>query len=130
MVSDPRNDAKTQDGADLIRRCLEACSDCALACSACAGACLTEDRVADLAPCIRSDLDCAELCTVTGSVLARRADGDTRGLRALVEACRQACLSCAEECEKHARMHDHCRVCAEACRRCVAACDDLLATLQ
>ena len=33
----------------------------------------------------------------------------------------------AEECEKHAGMHEHCRICAEACRRCEQACDQLLA---
>ena len=37
--------------------------------------------------------------------------------------------ACGDECEQHAQMHEHCRVCAEACRRCERACADLLATL-
>jgi hypothetical protein len=35
-------------------------------------------------------------------------------------------MTCAEECERHAEHHDHCRVCAEACRRCEEACSALL----
>jgi Domain of Unknown Function (DUF326) len=31
--------------------------------------------------------------------------------------------------ERHARMHEHCRVCAQACRRCEQACRELLVTL-
>ncbi len=37
--------------------------------------------------------------------------------------------SAGDECEKHAQMHEHCRVCAEACRRCESACADLFAAL-
>lgn len=33
---------------------------------------------------------------------------------------------CAEECEHHAGMPEHCRICAEACRRCENACAALL----
>jgi hypothetical protein len=40
------------------------------------------------------------------------------------------CRACAEECECHARHHEHCRLCAEECRRCERACDDLLAALR
>ena len=36
-------------------------------------------------------------------------------------------LACADECERHAAYHAHCRVCADVCRRCRKACDDLLA---
>ena len=39
------------------------------------------------------------------------------------------CASCATECEAHADMHEHCRICAEACRRCEQACADLLGSL-
>ncbi|MGC5077785.1 hypothetical protein [Agrococcus sp. DT81.2] len=49
--------------------------------------------------------------------------------RAMLEACRAACRACAEECERHADMHEHCRICADACRRCETASADLLATL-
>lgn len=49
--------------------------------------------------------------------------------RAAVQACAQTCASCADECERHAQMHHHCRVCAEACRQCEDACRNLLAAM-
>ncbi|MEU7921763.1 four-helix bundle copper-binding protein [Micromonospora zamorensis] len=30
---------------------------------------------------------------------------------------------------RHADMHEHCRICADACRACERACRDLLATM-
>jgi hypothetical protein len=43
-------------------------------------------------------------------------------MRQLLEVCAAACRTCAEECERHAGHHEHCRICAEACRRCERAC--------
>ena len=48
---------------------------------------------------------------------------------AIVEACAVACLACAEECDRHAAHHEHCRVCAVVCRLCKQACDDLVAAI-
>jgi len=48
----------------------------------------------------------------------------------LLEACVAICKSCGDECERHAQMHEHCRVCAEACRRCEQACRQLLAAMK
>jgi hypothetical protein len=42
----------------------------------------------------------------------------------MLHACAAACRLCADECEKHAKMHEHCRICAESCRRCVSACEE------
>ena len=43
--------------------------------------------------------------------------------------CGLACLACGEECQKHAHMHEHCRICAESCMRCAQACRDALGDL-
>ncbi len=51
---------------EKLRACIEACFECAQACTACADACLSEDRVAELTKCIRTDLDCADICETTG----------------------------------------------------------------
>ena len=83
----------------------------------------------ELRRCITTNLDCADVCAATGRVLTRRTETDPALVRSLVEACRAACAACADECEKHAGMHEHCRVCAEACRRCEAACAALLSDL-
>src|SRR3546814_743845 len=90
---------------------------------------LSEDMVAELTKCIRTNLDCADLCAATGSIFSRHTGYDANLTRAALEACRVACASCADECEQHADMHEHCRICAEACRRCEKACTELLNTL-
>jgi hypothetical protein len=114
---------------EKLAECIGACFECAQACTACADACLSEDMVADLAVCIRTDLDCADICVATGNILSRQTGRNTTLTRTLLEACRVACGVCAEECERHAGMHEHCRICAEACRRGETACAELLATL-
>ena len=100
-----------------------ACEQC---CTACADACLDEDGDMDLRYCIRTNLDCADVCATTGRMLSRQTQPNARLLRSQLEACRVACDACADECEKHADMHDHCRVCMECCRECSQACQALL----
>jgi hypothetical protein len=75
---------------------------------------------------IRLYLDCADVCTVTAAVLSRQAEHDPIVTESLLGVCAAACRSCGDECERHARMHEHCRVRAEACRRCEQACRELL----
>ncbi|MEV4715045.1 four-helix bundle copper-binding protein [Micromonospora sp. NPDC049374] len=101
---------------------------CSQACTACADACLSDNMVAELTKCTRSNLDCADICTTTARVLSRHTGYDANITRAMLEACATACKACGDECAAHADMHEHCRVCAEACRACEQACRDLLAT--
>lgn len=112
-----------------LTACIQACFECSQACTACADACLSEDMVAELTKCIRTNLDCADVCATTGAVLSRHTGYDANVTRAVLEACAQACAACGDECERHAGMHEHCRVCADSCRRCERACRDLLAAL-
>ncbi|WP_106399486.1 four-helix bundle copper-binding protein [Actinocorallia populi] len=111
--------------ADTVEILLE----CSQACTACADACLSEQDVADLAKCIRTDLDCADICDTTARVLSRHTGYDANITRAQLQACAQACSACATECERHAGHHEHCRACAEVCRRCAEACRGLLAKM-
>ncbi len=114
---------------DLLIECIEACFACAQTCSACADACLAEDMVADMRKCIRTNLDCADICDTTGRVLSRHTGYDANLTRAVLEACRAACKACGAECSEHATMHEHCRICADACHRCEQACDALLSSM-
>ena len=115
--------------ADALARCVDECFACTATCTSCADACLGEPDVQELVGCILRNLDCAHICQATGSVLARQTASDPQLARTLLEACAQACRLCAEECERHASHHEHCRVCAEACRRCEQACEDLLSSI-
>ncbi|MGY1696073.1 MULTISPECIES: four-helix bundle copper-binding protein [unclassified Geodermatophilus] len=114
---------------ERMRVCIDACLECAEACTACADACLSEDMVAELTTCIRTCTDCADVCGTTGRVLSRHTGYDANLTRAVLAACATACRACGDECSRHASMHDHCRICAEACRRCEQACRDLIAAL-
>jgi len=114
---------------DALARSIGQCVDCAQTCTACADACLSEDGVANLVKCVRICLDCADICDATGRVLSRHTGYDANLTRATLQACVTVCRSCADECERHAQMHEHCRVCAQACRRCELACQELLSSL-
>jgi hypothetical protein len=116
--------------ANLLAGAIDALSDCAQACTACADDCLSEQNVAELTKCIRLCLDCVDVCTTTLRVVSRQTDYDANITRPVLEACVATCKSCGDECEHHAGMHEHCRVCAEACRRCEQACSQLLVAMR
>jgi Domain of Unknown Function (DUF326) len=111
---------------DVLARCIEECFACAQTCTACADASLSEEDVADMRKCIRLDLDCADICEATGRVLTRQTEYDAPTSKAQLSSCLKICAACAEECERHAEHHEHCRISAEECRRCEQACSALL----
>jgi hypothetical protein len=113
----------------MLATAIDALIACAEACTACADACLSEDTVAELTKCIRTNLDCADICSTTARVLSRHTGYDANLSRSLLDACATACKACGDECGRHAEMHEHCRVCADACHACEQACRDLLATI-
>jgi hypothetical protein len=97
---------------------VDACNDCADACERCASACLKEDDPGSMAACIALDMDCAPICRLTASYLAR----DSEFTSVLCQLCAQVCTRCAEECGRH--LADHCQACARACQRCAEVCGD------
>ena len=107
---------------DALIRCIEECYSCAQTCTSCADACLAEKMVDELRQCIRLNLDCADICNVTGRIATRRTSSDEAMIRRMLDACAAACRLCGAECEKHARKHEHCRICADACKSCLEAC--------
>jgi len=112
--------------AGLLAATIDALSDCAQACIADTDADLSEANLAEMVKCIRLCLDCTDVCTATAAVLSRLAEYDPGATRALLQACVAICISCGNECARHAPHYEHCRVCEQACRRCERACQDLL----
>lgn len=112
-----------------LLRCIDACHDCAQACTSCADACLGEKSIAELAQCIRLTLDCADICTVAATIASRRTGTNESVVKQALDLCAEACRSCAQECAKHATMHEHCRICADACGRCEQACREASGTI-
>ncbi len=82
--------------------------------------------MADLVCCIRTCLDCSDVCLATARIVSRLTEPSPMLMEVQLMACAEACRICAAECESHAAMHEHCRVCAEACRACEQACRALL----
>jgi hypothetical protein len=124
-----RSHPRTDDQRFVIEyaETLGALSTCANTCTSCADACLGEpEHIERLRRCIRTDLDCADICTTTLHVLTRQTDTPNELVHAQLHACIIACQLCADECEQHAEMHDHCRICAEVCRHCQERCNFLL----
>lgn len=124
LRSHPRADAqRAVDFAEALR----ALSTCTEICTACADACLGETgHLEHLRRCIRTDLDCADVCAATARVLMRQTETPHELVHAQLHACIVACQACADECETHREMHDHCRLCAETCRYCQERCNFLL----
>lgn len=106
-----------------FRSCIDACNDCADVCDHCAIACLTEADARKMSRCIRLDMDCAQICRLAATYMAR----DSDMVDVILEICAQVCETCAEECMQHST--DHCRQCAEACRRCAEECRMVIADL-
>src|SRR5258707_4132748 len=100
--------------ASVLAATIDALTDCTQACTADADADLGEQNLAEMVTCIRLCLDCADICTATAGVTSRQAEYDANITKPLLEACVASCKSCGDECERHAQMHEHCRVCAQA----------------
>lgn len=114
---------------ERLRACIERCFECAQACTACADACLAEDGVMALTRCIRTNLDCADICETTGRMLSRHTGDDPDLTWATLDACAAACAICADECERHADRHEYCRVCEQVCRQCAEVCRGLIGSV-
>jgi hypothetical protein len=130
MLGTYPRDLKLHVDADVLARVIDAAGHCAQACGTDTDADLSEPNLAEVVLCIRLCQDCADICTAIARVLSRPATWDRRVLRPLLEACVAICRSCGEQCERHAPMHEHCRVCAEACRICEQACGELLSVMK
>jgi hypothetical protein len=114
----------------MLAAAIDATTDCAQAGIADTDADLGEQKLTEMIRCIRPCLNCADACTATAGVTSRPAAHDADVTEPLLEACVAICKSCGDECEQHARTHEHCRVRAGACRRCEQACRKLLDALK
>ena len=99
------------------RGLIDVLAKCAAECNHCATACLSEKDVKMLERCIKLDLDCAEICLLAISFIARGSEHAQH----ILNECAEICEACAKECMKHSHM-DHCRKCAEICKRCAELC--------
>ncbi len=91
---------------------------CATACNKCYNACLNEEDINMMTRCIELDRECAEICLLTASAVAR----DSENREKYLAICAEFCQLCADECAKHGA--DHCKECADMCRKCAEVCSE------
>lgn len=109
---------------EQFQSCIDECYACATECEHCAASCLTEQDVQKLARCIKLDIDCAQICRLAASYMARGSEF----AGSICNACAELCDACAEECAQH--QMEHCQRCAEACRRCADECRRMASGVQ
>lgn len=105
---------------NALQHCIDACNACANACDHCAIACLAETDVDVLRRCIALDLDCAQICRLSASMMSRGSEYASSVCR----LCADICKICGDECGSHDMTH--CQKCAEACLACAAACERMM----
>jgi hypothetical protein len=115
---------------NTIASSIDALSDCANACMLDVDADLGVADVKEMVKCIRLCQNCADVCVATARVLSRPAEYQSQVTMPLLEACVAICAACGDECERHAQLHDHCRLCAQACRFCEGICRQMFAALK
>ena len=107
-------------------KCATECSNCQRACEACAHHCahLLEQGKKEHHHTLRTCQDCAAICGVAASIVARKGPFSD----SICQACIEVCSRCAKECEKYSQDKEM-KQCAEECRRCEQACRDMVATI-
>lgn len=114
-----------QHGHDgqVMRDCAAECAKCQEICDSCAAHCLKmlgEGKKAH-AETLQTCLDCAEICAAADRVVAR--SGPFSNI--ICRACADACLHCAEACERFPD-DQHMADCARECRKCASVCQQML----
>ncbi|WP_036930744.1 four-helix bundle copper-binding protein [Prevotella sp. 10(H)] len=91
-------------------------ANCQAMCNYCFDSCLHEEDVKMMAKCIKLDKECAEVCSVTLSLLA----SNSSFTMDILQVCARICSECAQECKKH--NNEHCQECTKVCEHCAEAC--------
>lgn len=106
---------------EQLQNCIEECLKCMVICNQCYKACLSEGHAGHMSRCIQLDRDCADICQLAASMMARGSEY----AKQICELCASICEKCGNECKKHDM--EHCQKCAEACFKCAEICRQLSA---
>ncbi|MEM6733644.1 MAG: Csp1 family four helix bundle copper storage protein, partial [Myxococcota bacterium] len=66
-----------------------------------------------IAECAKIVKQMNAVCAAIGPV----ASTGSRHVKALAKLCLEVCTDCKEECDKHAKKHEQCKVCSESCAK-------------
>lgn len=112
-----------QHHSQPMSECAAACAKCQQACDSCAAHCLSlldEGKKAH-AQTLQTCLDCAEICAAADRIVARGGPFS----EIICRACADACVRCAEACERFTD-DEHMAECAKECRQCANACQRMV----
>ena len=112
---------------DKMQECIEACSAAAQAATMCADACA--GMGGDMARCSAMCANTADMALTMMRFMLRPNGYDMTSMQGMLQGCMAMGMACAEECMRHADMHDHCRICASACQQMVDACRSMMSTM-
>ena len=117
------DDKKPADHAKHFEECAKVCADCQVACEKNFHHCFkqVEGGKKEHARAMHLSVDCAEFCTISAKLTARKSELAAPAC----EACAKACDVCAAECEKFRDVPEM-KACAEACRKCAASCREMV----
>lgn len=91
-----------------------------MTCNSCITACLKGENGQSMTNCILTCLDCAQICQLSASFMAR----GSKNAVDLCKLCADICEACAIECEM-CNM-ECCSECAQVCRNCAEACKKMV----
>lgn len=98
------------------QKCIDACARCAQACYECFDACLNEPDVTARKNCIKSLVECAQMCVMSVANMS----SNSKFMKDHCTLCATVCDNCAQECSMF--KDDHCQKCATECRTCADEC--------
>jgi hypothetical protein len=124
-MSMPEMAGMTMD-MDMCMECMDACSAAAMAATMCADA----DAGEGMGRCASMCMNMADVATAMMRMLMRPAGMDMAAMGPMMTACMAMGEACAAECDQHAAMSEHCRICASASRAMVDACTRMMASMK
>lgn len=105
-----------------MKAILEACLKCATECNRCYGECLKNNTGGNKHNCITTCKDCADICLLTASLVAR----NSKYANDLIAVCSKVCKECSETCKQSCEGENSCSVecltCANTCAECAEIC--------
>ena len=109
----------------MMQKCIEACSAASMAATMCADA----DGGEGMGRCASMCMNTADVATTMMRMMLRPAGYDMAVMGSMMTACMSMGEACAMECDMHADMSEHCRICAAACRAMVEACSMMMSAM-
>lgn len=128
MKSMPKTEMTGMAGMDMsmMQECIEACSAASMAATMCADA----DGGEGMGRCASMCMNTADVAMAMMRMMMRPGGYDMGVMTSMVSACMAMGEACAAECEQHADMSEHCRICAAACRAMVDSCSTMMSSMQ